>query len=98
MSDSVVNNTVSHRFELAIENFVGKAWYRLSPGTITFTHTDVPKELAGKGVGSKLARAALDHARAENLRVVPLCPFIAAYIDKHPEYADLVDTGVQPPL
>lgn len=73
---------------------MGKAWYRLAPGTITFTHTDVPEALAGRGVGSKLARAALEYARTEKLRVVPLCPFIAAYIRKHPaDYADLVAAG-----
>ncbi len=98
MADTVVNNTTAHRFELAIDGFLGKAWYRLSPGKITFTHTDVPKELAGRGVGTTLAKAALDHARAENLKVVPLCPFIAAYIKKNASYADLVDPEFQTPL
>lgn len=89
MSD-VVNNTAAHRFELEVDGHVGKAWYRLSPGTITFTHTEVPDALAGKGVGTRLAKAALDYAKAEGLAVVPLCPFIAAYIKRHPaEYGAL---------
>jgi predicted GNAT family acetyltransferase len=66
------------------------AHYKLAPGVITFTHTLVPKELEGRGIGSKLARGALDAARAQGLKVVPKCPFIAGYIGKHAEYADLV--------
>jgi predicted GNAT family acetyltransferase len=89
MTDEVSNNTAAHRFELTIDGHTAKAWYRLSPGVITFTHTDVPKALEGKGIGSRLARAGLDYARAEGLKVVPLCPFVAAWLTKHPEYADL---------
>lgn len=85
------NNTEAHRFELEVDGHLAKAWYRLSPGTITFTHTEVPDELSGQGIGTKLAKAALDYAKAENLTVVPLCPFIAAYIKRHrAEYGDLV--------
>jgi predicted GNAT family acetyltransferase len=94
MDSEVRNNTRAHRFELAVDGHVAKAWYRLSPGIITFTHTDVPPELEGRGIGSRLARAALDSARAEGLKVVPLCPFIASWIERHPDYADLV---VDPP-
>ncbi len=94
----VRHNSAAKRFESEVDGLLSKAWYRLSPGTITFTHTDVPDALAGRGIGSQLARAALDHARNENLRVVPLCPFISAYIERHPEYADLVDTDAQPPV
>ena len=56
---------------------------------ITFVHTEVPPELGGKGIGSKLVRGALDQVRARKLRVVAQCPFVKAYIEKHPEYADL---------
>jgi predicted GNAT family acetyltransferase len=52
-------------------------------------HTEVPKELEGRGIGSALIRGVLDTARREGLKVNPLCPFAKAYIDKHPEYADL---------
>ena len=90
MTDEIVNNTAAHRFELVVDGHVAKAWYRLSPGVITFTHTDVPKALEGKGIGSRLARAGLDYARAQGLKVVPLCPFVAGWLKKHPEYADLV--------
>jgi uncharacterized protein len=53
-------------------------------------HTEVPPALNGKGIGSALARGLLDIARAEDMKIVPLCPFVAAYITKHPEYADLL--------
>ncbi len=56
-------------------------------------HTEVPKELGGKGIGSALARGLLDIARAQGLKVVPKCPFVAGYIGKHPEYADLADVA-----
>jgi hypothetical protein len=57
---------------------------------IVFTHTEVEAGYEGKGVGSRLARAALDDARSRGLGVVPLCPFIKGWIDRHPDYADLV--------
>jgi hypothetical protein len=56
---------------------------------ISFIHTEVPKALAGKGIGSRLARHVLEAARAEGLKVVPVCPFIAAWMKRHPEYDDL---------
>jgi predicted GNAT family acetyltransferase len=69
----------------------GYAVYRREADRITFTHTVVEPEHEGEGVGSTLARAALDDARAAGLRVVPQCPFVAAWIRRHPDYADLVD-------
>ena len=80
MDPEIRNNTRAHRFELPVDGHLAKSWYRLAPGVITFTHTDVPPELEGRGVGSRLARGALDFARAEGLKVVPLCPFIAGWI------------------
>ena len=64
--------------------------YRRNDDTIIFTHTEVPPHLEGKGIGNQLARAALDYARSEELKVVPRCPFISAFIRRHPEYQDLV--------
>jgi hypothetical protein len=84
------DNSADHRFELEADGHVAMAHYKLAPGVITFTHTLVPKELEGRGIGSRLARGALDAARAQGLKVVPKCPFIAGYIGKHPEYADLI--------
>ena len=69
---------------------VAYAAYLLHDREIVFTHTEVPPSLEGRGVGSRLARAALDDARRRGLAVVPRCPFIAAFIRRHPEYRDLV--------
>jgi len=62
---------------------------------IVFTHTGVPGALEGRGIGSDLARAGLDWARAAGKRVVPVCPFVAAYVARHPEYTDLVRRGAE---
>ena len=68
----------------------GIVTYRLQPDRITFLHTEVDPAYEGGGVGGRLARYVLDDARARRLMVRPLCPFIAAYIRRHPDYADLV--------
>ena len=88
MSD-IRQNAAHNRFELDVDGHTATAAYRLAPGTITFTHTEVPEALAGRGIGSKLARGALDSVRAQGLKVIAECPFIAAYIAKHPEFANL---------
>jgi predicted GNAT family acetyltransferase len=94
MASEVRDNTASHRFELEIDDQVAKAWYRLQGNVVTFTHTEVPSSLSGQGVGSRLAKGALDAARAAGQKVVALCPFIAAYIKRHREYQDLlIDQG-----
>jgi uncharacterized protein len=64
--------------------------YRSEPGVVVLVHTEVDESVEGTGVGSRLVRGALDDVRARGLRVVPLCPFVAAYLRGHPEYADLV--------
>ena len=88
----VVNNRAHHRFELAFEGHLAATYYAISGNVITFIHTEVPPELGGKGVGSKLIKGALDQVRADGLKVIPQCPFVKAYIEKHPEYADLLKT------
>jgi predicted GNAT family acetyltransferase len=72
------------------EGLLGFVEYRRVTGHITFIHTEVLPDAEGQGVGSLLARSVLDEARAQGTRVRPLCPFIAAWIRRHPEYADLV--------
>jgi predicted GNAT family acetyltransferase len=64
--------------------------YQRTGNEILFTHTGVPSALEGRGIGSALARAGLEYARAEGLTVVPLCPFVRSYIDRKPEYQPLV--------
>ena len=90
MSVEVRDNTDEKRFEAWVDDeLCGISEYRLRPGAIVFTHTEVLVE--GQGVGSALARRALDAVRAAGERkVVPLCPFIKEWIGKHPDYEDLV--------
>jgi uncharacterized protein len=90
MNIDVTNNLSARQFETEVEGHQAIIRYTLSGQTISMTHTEVPEALGGKGVGSQLARFALDYAQAEGLLVVPICPFIAAYIEKHPEYQALV--------
>lgn len=89
MSTDVRDNTQRHRFELETDGHIAFSEYKREAGVLTVMHTEVPKELNGKGVGSALVRGLLDIARAQGLKVVPKCPFVAGYIDKHPQYADL---------
>jgi predicted GNAT family acetyltransferase len=86
----VTDNQARHRFELAVDAHVATSEYSLKDGVIAFMHTEVPEALAGKGVGSKLIKGALDQVRARGLRVIALCPFVKAYIEKHADYADLL--------
>lgn len=90
MNDVVSNNKAQHRFEFAVDGHVAAAHYELAGGVITFVHTEVPAELGGKGVGSKLIQGALDQVRAEGLKVVAQCPFVKGWIGKHPDYSDLL--------
>jgi predicted GNAT family acetyltransferase len=89
MSDDVRDNKERQRFELHLDGHVAFANYLRSDGALTVLHTEVPKELEGRGIGSKLVRGLLDIARAEGAKVRPLCSFVAAYMARHPEYADL---------
>jgi predicted GNAT family acetyltransferase len=89
MSD-VVNNTPKHRYELAVEGHIAATYYELSGNVITFVHTEVPPELGGKGIASKLIRGALDQVRADGLKVIAQCPFVKAFIEKNAAYQDLL--------
>lgn len=88
---TVRNNETAGRFEADLDGEVAFAEYRvLEGGDVLFPHTVVPDAFEGRGVGSALVRAALDWARGRGARVIPACSFFAGYIDRHPEYADLV--------
>jgi predicted GNAT family acetyltransferase len=90
MNDTVSNNPAQQRYELAVDGHVAASYYEIADGVITFVHTEVPPELGGKGIGSKLIKGELDQVRAEGLKVIAQCPFVKAYIEKHPEYTDLL--------
>jgi len=87
----VVHEPVRSRFEVFVgDTRAGFAAYRDEPGRRVFTHTEVDPAFEGRGLGSRLAAVALDETRAQGLNVVPLCPFIAVYIERHPQYAGLL--------
>ncbi|WP_166143797.1 GNAT family N-acetyltransferase [Methylosinus sp. RM1] len=87
---AVHDNVELDRFELDLEDGTAVAYYRMAPGAIVFTHTETPAALRGKGAASELIRGALQWARARGLKVVPECSFVADYIARHPEFAELV--------
>jgi predicted GNAT family acetyltransferase len=92
MATEVRDQPDLHRFEIRVDGeLAGFARYQRKGGRIYFVHTEIDPEFEGKGLGSVLARDALDLVRATGEPVVPLCPFIAAFIEHHPDYDDLVD-------
>lgn len=86
----VVNNSDARRFETRVGDYFAFIDYIPKGKNIIFTHTEVPGVLEGQGIASKMTYTALEYARANNLRVVPLCPFVEEYIRNHPEYQPLV--------
>ena len=94
MSD-VTNNEQRQRFEITADGHTGFLAYALDDGNrINLKHTEVPRELEGRGLGGKLAKAALDHARTAGLRVAVSCPFVQSYVQRHPEYNDLTESRI----
>jgi len=87
---TVVNNAETGRFEVHLGDEVAYTEYRLLKTGILFPHTEVPPAFEGKGVGGALVRAGMAFARERGELVIPVCPFVAAYITRHPEYHDLV--------
>jgi predicted GNAT family acetyltransferase len=89
---AIRDNPERHRFETDLgDGAMAIAEYNLLTGKIMFTHTEVPPEHEGKGIGSALIRFALDAARERGLKVIPICPFFAAYMQKHAEVQDLLE-------
>lgn len=87
----VVDAPDRERYELSVDgDVVGFAAYRLRPGLIAFIHTEVDQHLQGRGLGERLIRFALEDARARGLAVLPFCPFVKAFIERHRDFAGLV--------
>ena len=86
----VENNEAERRFQVASGGVLAVLQYEQTGERLALTHTEVAPELEGRGLAGKLARAALEHARGQGLKVVPACSFVAAYIRRHPEYKPLV--------
>ena len=86
----VEDNPAQGRFEMSSGDGTAFVEYRRAGDRIELLHTEVPEALSGKGVGSKLVRGTPDAVRAEGLKVVPRCEFVAAYVERHPEYRELM--------
>lgn len=89
----VKNNPNQQRIETHVEGMLSKIEYQIADGRIYYYHTEVPPEQEGRGIASGMTKFALDYARQQGLGVVPLCPFVEAYIQRHPEYKSLVVEG-----
>ena len=90
MNYSVIENPVAHRFEIAIGDAIAAAYYRLEDSKVVLIHTEVPQELSGQGIGSKLAEGVFRLIRESGRQVVVRCSFMASWVSRHPEVNDLV--------
>ena len=86
----VRDNKTLHRFELDVGGQTAFANYRQTPQAVIITHTETPRALRGKGIASELVKGALDQVRADKFRASAQCPFVKAWLEKHPDYADLL--------
>lgn len=88
----IINNKKEFRFELALPgDNIAKLEYRWLKGSMVLMHTLVPAAERGKGIGAKLVKYVLDYARAQHLKVIVYCPFVAKYVKEHPGYVSLID-------
>jgi hypothetical protein len=89
----VQHNPAQKRFEVTANGHLSIVEYILTANRIIFTHTEVPPALEGNGIAARLAHAGLEYAKSENLQVMPLCPYVAAYMRSHSEYQVLLVPG-----
>jgi predicted GNAT family acetyltransferase len=86
----VIDNKEKNRFEAEVDGHTAIIEYMVQPGVLSLTHTEVPKELSGQGVASEMTEKVLLQIELRGLQIVPVCPFIKKYIDKHPEWKSIV--------
>jgi predicted GNAT family acetyltransferase len=91
---AVRDNAAEGRYELALDGATAFINYHRAQGVVTMLHAEVPPQFSGRGVGAALARGALELVRGERARLVSLCPFISIYIQRHPEFQDLLASRV----
>ncbi len=90
MPSPIRDNTALSRFELDAGGVTAFMNYRLNGGVMSLDHTETPRQARGRGLASQLVEGVLEIARARGLKVVPRCPFVSAYLARHPEFGDLV--------
>jgi len=91
----LVDNATSHRFEMNVDGNIAIIEYKQYPGKIALLHTEVPPPLEGKGAATAIIEKALAYIEKSNLKLIPLCPLVVAYIKRHPEWKRIVDEGVK---
>jgi predicted GNAT family acetyltransferase len=90
MSNQFRNNAVQSRYEMDVDGGTALALYQSAPGRVLIYHTEVPRQLRGRGMGAKLIRGVLADVRANSLKVVPRCSYVARFMREHPEFRDLL--------
>jgi predicted GNAT family acetyltransferase len=90
MDNPVRNNPAQSRYEMQVDGGTALALYQSAPGKVLIYHTEVPRQLRGRGIGAKLMRGVLAELRANNLKVVPRCSYVARFMREHPEFRDLL--------
>jgi predicted GNAT family acetyltransferase len=94
----IVDNPELRRYEAYLDDeLAGFSDYRLAPGRVVFTHTEVDPRYGGRGIGSHLVRAELDESRRRGLKVTPVCPFVRAFMRRHADYHDLLNAPLREP-
>ena len=93
MEIEVSENKEKKRFEVSLEGKLALIDYIRAEDKMYLTHTEVPSEMEGKGIASSMVKQVFQQIRDENLKLVPLCPFVASYLKRHPEWKDILASG-----
>jgi len=88
-------NAESNRLELEVDDVVAFIEYKLTRDKLFLIHTEVPDALSGKGVGTAIVLKALEYAKENNYKIIPICPFVQSYLKRHQEWVDIVDPDAQ---
>ena len=94
MATKLIDNKASKQYEFHIDKYIPRIEYIKAQDKVYLTHTEVPKDLEGKGIGSALIKKVLEEIKQNDLTLVPMCPFVAMYIKRHPEWKSLVLKGI----
>jgi uncharacterized protein len=90
---AVIHNAAASRFEAVVEGGLCRADYRMAGDVMRLVHTEVPRDLEGRGFAGRVVRGTLDHSRAHGLKVAPVCSYVRAYMRRHKETQDLLAEG-----
>ena len=91
----LVKNEIGRRFEMKVEYYTAIIEYKEAPGKIILIHTEVPPELEGKGVATAIIEKTLNYIEKNQYKLIPLCPFVVAYLKRHPAWKRILDESVK---